>query len=163
MTVPSDRPRFIAALQIFSFIFVAIFCLHLPLLRLPFFWDEAGYYVPAAYDLAHDHALIPHSTLDTGHPPLSAAYLAIWFTISGWKPAVARIAMLLVAAFALTNVFLLARRITNTGVAMASTIATALYPIFFVQSSLVHADLAAAAFTLWGIRMAVGVGEDRRV
>ena len=100
MTAPSDRPRFIA-LQIFSFIFVAIFCLHLPLLRLPFFWDEAGYYVPAAYDLAHDHALIPHSTIDTGHPPLSAAYLAMWFTISGWKPAVARIAMLLVAAFAL--------------------------------------------------------------
>src|SRR5262252_4278434 len=159
MTAPSDRPRFIAALQIFSFIFVAIFCLHLPLLRLPFFWDEAGYYVPAAYDLAHDHALIPRSTIDTGHPPLSAAYLAMWFTISGWKPAVARIAMLLVAAFALTNVFLLAHRITNTGVAVASTIATALYPIFFVQSSLAHADLTAAAFTLWGIRMSV----ERRV
>jgi len=159
MTAPSDRPRFIAALQIFSFIFVAIFCLHLPLLRLPFFWDEAGYYVPAAYDLAHDHALIPRSTIDTGHPPLSAAYLAMWFTISGWKPAVARIAMLLVAAFALTNVFLLARRITNTGVAVASTIATALYPILFVQSSLAHADLTAAAFTLWGIRTSV----ERRV
>src|SRR5215472_16534398 len=159
MTAPSDRPRFIAALQIFSFVFVAAFCLHLPLLRLPFFWDEAGYYVPAAYDLALDHALIPHSTIDTGHPPLSAAYLAIWFTISGWKPAVARIAMLLVAAFALTNVFLLARRITNTAVAVASVIATALYPIFFVQSSLVHADLPAAAFSLWGIRLAM---EQRR-
>jgi Dolichyl-phosphate-mannose-protein mannosyltransferase len=155
MTAPSDRPRFIASLQIFSVIFVAIFCLHLPLLRLPFFWDEAGYYVPAAYDLAHDHTLIPHSTLDTGHPPLSAAYLAMWFTVSGWKPAVARVAMLLLAAFALANVFLLARRITNTGVAVASTIATAVYPIFFVQSSLAHADLAAAAFSLWGIRMAV--------
>jgi hypothetical protein len=155
MTPPRHSHRFIASLQIFSVIFVAIFLLHLPLLRLPFFWDEAGYYVPAAYDLAHDHALIPHSTLDTGHPPLSAAYLAMWFAVSGWKPAVARIAMLLVAAFALTNVFLLARRITNTGVAVASTIATSLYPIFFVQSSLVHADLTAAAFTLWGIRMAV--------
>ena len=154
-TPPSHPHRFIVSLQIFSVIFVAIFFLHLPLLRLPFFWDEAGYYVPAAYDLAHDHALIPHSTLDTGHPPLSAAYLAMWFTVSGWKPAVARIAMLLVAAFALTNVFLLARRLTTTGVAVAATIATALYPIFFVQSSLVHADLTAAAFTLWGIRMAV--------
>jgi hypothetical protein len=29
------------------------------------------------------------------------------------------------------------------------------YPIFFVQSSLAHADLAAAAFTLWGIRLTV--------
>src|SRR5215468_2161610 len=155
MTVPSDRPRFIAALQIFSFIFVAVFCLHLPLLRLPFFWDEAGYYVPAAYDLAHDHTLIPHSTIDTGHPPLSAAYLAMWFTISGWKPAVARIAMLLLAAFALTNVFLLARRVAGTGVAVASSIATAMFPVFFVQSSLAHADLPAAAFSLWGLRLVV--------
>ena len=143
------------SLQIFSIIFAAIFLLHLPLLRLPFFWDEAGYYVPAAYDLVHAHALIPVSTLDTGHPPLSAAYLALWFALSGWKPAVARIAMLLLAAFALTNVFLLAKKVAGTGVAVASTVATAVYPIFFVQSSLAHADLTAAAFTLWGIRLSV--------
>src|SRR5438874_13459512 len=61
--------------------------------------------------------------------------------------------MLLLAAFALTNVLLLTRRITSTGVAVASTIATAVFPIFFVQSSLTHADLTAAAFTLWGIRL----------
>ena len=154
-----------SALPEFSFrrfyplIFVFIFLLHAPLLRLPFFWDEAGFYVPAAYDLAHSHTLIAKTTLDTGHPPLSAAYLALWFTLSGWKPAVARVAMLLLAAFALTNVFLLAKRLTRTGVAIATTIATAVYPIFFVQSSLTHADLTAAAFTLWGIRLYV----ERRV
>ena len=145
--------------RLYPLIFVFIFLLHAPLLRLPFFWDEAGFYVPAAYDLAHSHTLIAKTTLDTGHPPLSAAYLALWFTLSGWTPAVARIAMLLLAAFALTNVFLLARKLTRTGVAVATTIATALYPIFFVQSSLTHADLMAAAFTLWGIRLYV----ERRV
>src|SRR5262244_468843 len=155
MKQPSQPPRPLAALQIYSIIFVAIFLLHAPLLRLPFFWDEAGYYVPAAYDLAHDHTLVPHTTLDTAHPPLPAAYLALWFTLGGWKPAVARVAMLLLAAFALTNVYLLARRLTRTGVAVATTIATALYPVFFVQSSLAHADLTAAAFTLWGIRLYV--------
>lgn len=144
--------------RIFPLIFVAILLLHAPLLRLPFFWDEAGFYVPAAYDLAHSHTLIAKSTIDTGHPPLSAAYLALWFTLSGWKPAVARIAMLLLAALALTNVFLLARRLAGTGVAVATTIGTALYPIFFVQSSLTHADLMAAALTLWGIRLYI---EDR--
>lgn len=140
-------------MHVFPLIFVAIFLLHAPLLRLPFFWDEAGFYVPAAYDLAHSHTLIAKTTIDTGHPPLSAAYLALWFTLSGWKPAVARIAMLLLAALALTNVFLLARRLAGTGVAVATTIATALYPVFFVQSSLTHADLMAAAFTFWGIRL----------
>ena len=142
-------------LTIFFIVFIAILLLHAPLLHLPFFWDEAGFYVPAAYDLVHAHTLIPKTTLDTSHPPLSAAYLALWFTLAGWKPVVARIAMLLLAAFALTNVFLLAQRLAGTGVAVASTVATAVYPIFFVQSSLTHADLPAAAFTLWGIRTAI--------
>jgi len=149
-----DSSRFpLSFWRIFPLVFVLIFLLHAPLLRLPFFWDEAGFYVPAAHDLAQFHSLIPRTTLDTGHPPLSAAYLALWFTLSGWKPAVARIAMLLLAAFGLTNLFLLARRLTRTGVAVATTIATAVYPIFFVQSSLTHADIAAAAFTLWGVRL----------
>jgi dolichyl-phosphate-mannose-protein mannosyltransferase len=152
MTVPRKRwqPN---GLQLYAIIFAGIFLLHAPLLRLPFFWDEAGFYIPAAYDLTNSHSLIPVTTLDTGHPPLSAAYLAFWFAVSGWKPAVARIAMLLLAAFALTNVFLLARRVANTGVAVASTVATAMYPVFFAQSSLAHADLTAAALTLWGIRL----------
>ncbi|MGH9569049.1 MAG: glycosyltransferase family 39 protein, partial [Candidatus Angelobacter sp.] len=141
------------SLIIFPVIFVVIFFLHGPVLRLPFFWDEAGFYVPAAHDLLQFHSLIPKTTLDTGHPPLPAAYLAIWFALSGLRPAVARIAELLLAAFALTNVFLLARRVANTPVAIASTVATAVYPIFFVQSSLAHADLAAAAFTIWGLRL----------
>ncbi len=149
------EPRQLSPLHIFPVIFVIIFLLHAPLLRLPFFWDEAGFYVPAAYDLAHSHTLVPTTTMDTGHPPLPAAYLAFWFSLSGWKPAVARAGQLLLAAFALTNVFFLARGLVGTGVAVASTIGTALYPIFFVQSSLAHADLAAAAFTLWGIRVSV--------
>ncbi len=153
----NEAPEF-SFRRLYPLIFVIIFLLHAPLLRLPFFWDEAGFYVPAAYDLAHSHTLIAKTTLDTGHPPLSAAYLALWFTTSGWKPAVARVAMLLLAAFALTNVFLLARRLVGTGVAVVTTIATAVYPIFFVQSSLTHADLMAAAFTLWGIRLHI---EDR--
>jgi hypothetical protein len=148
----NEQPEF-AFRRLYPLIFVIIFLLHASLLRLPFFWDEAGFYVPAAYDLVHSHTLIAKTTLDTGHPPLSAAYLALWFTISGWKPAVARVAMLLLAAFALTNVFVLGRRLVGIGVAVATTVATAVYPIFFVQSSLTHADLMAAAFTLWGIRL----------
>jgi 4-amino-4-deoxy-L-arabinose transferase-like glycosyltransferase len=159
LTKPNSSRFLLAWWQIFPLIFTIIFLLHAPLLRLPFFWDEAGFYVPAAYDLAHLHSPVPKTTMDTGHPPLPAAYLALWFALGGWKPVIARIAMLLLAAFALTNVFLLARRLTRTGVAIATTVATAIYPIFFVQSSLAHADLAAAAFTLWGIRLYV----ERRI
>ena len=142
-----------SSLFLFPGIFAVILFLHWPLLHLPFFWDEAGFYIPAAHDLLHFQALIPRTTMDTGHPPLPAAYLALWFAVAGLKPVVARIAQLLLAAFALTNVFLLARRVANVPVAAASTVATGVYSIFFVQSSLAHADLMAAAFTIWGLRL----------
>jgi hypothetical protein len=56
-----------------------------------------------------------------------------------------------VAALALTGLFRLARQVSNLQVAAATTLLTALYPVFFAQSSLVHLDMAAAAFTLWGL------------
>ena len=31
---------------VFALLFTILFALHAPLLRLPYFWDEAGYYGP---------------------------------------------------------------------------------------------------------------------
>jgi 4-amino-4-deoxy-L-arabinose transferase-like glycosyltransferase len=135
----------------FGILFIAILCAHLPLLQLPYFWDEAGYYIPAARDLLLTGALVPHSTASSAHPPLVLAYLALWWKVAGFHPAVTRIAMLVIAAVALTGVFRLARRVANSEVAVTTVICTAIYPIFFVQSSLAHLDMAAAALVLWGI------------
>jgi len=142
------RPRDI---HIFALIFTAIFLLHLPLLRLPYFWDEAGYYIPAAYDLFLHGSLIPKSVPSNAHPPAPAVYLALWWKLSAFKPAVTRTAMLLLAAFALTAIFKLSQMLTNIRVALAVTTCTAIYPVWFAQSSLAHADLPAAAFTLWAL------------
>ena len=59
--------------------------------------------------------------------------------------------MLLVAAFSLLGLFRLAERAANAEVAIASTLCTALYPVFFAQSSLAHLDLAAAGLTFWAL------------
>jgi 4-amino-4-deoxy-L-arabinose transferase-like glycosyltransferase len=142
-----SQPNF----QIFALIFSAIFLLHLPLLRLPYFWDEAGYYIPAAYDFFTTGALIPHSVPSNAHPPLPAMYLALWWKLSALKPAVTRTSMLLLAALGLTAVFRIASRLSNHAIAFAVTLCTAMYPVWFAQSSLAHSDLAAAAFTLWGL------------
>jgi hypothetical protein len=131
--------------------FSVLFALHIPLLRLPYFWDEAGYYIPAARDLLLQAALIPHSTPSNAHPPMVMAYLALAWKVFGYSPAVTRTAMLAVAAFALVGVFRLAQRVANTEVAIASVICTALYPVFFAQSSLAHLDLAAAGLTFWAL------------
>ncbi len=141
----------IPAAALFAIIFTVIFIAHFPLLRLPYFWDEAGYYIPAARDLWLTGSLIPHSTPSNAHPPLVMAYLALWWKIAGYSPLVTRTAMLAIAAFALTGFFRLAQRIANLEVAIAATACTAIYPIFFSQSSMAHVDLAAAAFIFWGL------------
>ena len=128
-----------------------VFLLHLPLLRLPYFWDEAGYYVPAARDLLLTGSLIPHSTLSNAHPPLVMAWLALWWKVVGYTPVVTRTAMLLLAAFSLVGVFRLAEVVANSRVAIAATLCTAVYPVFFAQSSLAQVDLAAAGLIFWGL------------
>ncbi len=136
---------------VFAIIFAFIFLLHAPLLRLPYFWDEAGYYVPAARDILVSGSLIPHTTLSNAHPPLVLCWLALWWKLAGYDPLVTRSAMLVVAAFSLLGVFRLAERVANLQVAVASTLGTALYPVFFAQSSMAHLDLAVAGFTIWGL------------
>src|SRR5207244_12613560 len=74
---PTRRSSDLHPALVFTLIVVFIFLLHLPLLQLPYFWDEAGYYVPAARDLLLTGSLIPHSTVSNAHPPLVMAYLAV--------------------------------------------------------------------------------------
>jgi len=145
---------------LFTLFFITLFALHLPVLRLPYFWDEGGYYVPAARDLWLTGSLIPHSTPSNAHPPLVMAYLALAWKIFGYAPVVTRTAMLAVAAFSLLGLFRLAQRVANTPVAIATIICTAIYPVFFSQSSLAHVDLAAAGLSWWGILAYI---EDRKL
>lgn len=153
-----DSRRYSAAL-LFALFFLVLFALHAFLLRLPYFWDEAGYYVPAARDLLLTGTLIPHSTPSNAHPPLVMAYLALAWKLLGYAPVITRTAMLSVAACSLLGVFRLAQRVANTEVAVASAICTSLYPVFFAQSSMAHVDLAAAGLTFWGVLAYV---ENRR-
>jgi len=136
---------------VFAVIFVLIFLLHVPLLRLPYFWDEAGYYVPAARDILLTASFIPHSTVSNAHPPLVMAWLALWWKVVGYAPPVTRTAMLLLAAFSLLGIFRLTERVANTKVAIGATLCTAVYPVFFAQSSLAQVDLAAAGLIFWGL------------
>jgi hypothetical protein len=145
-----DRP--LPVWMIFPVIFVALYASHFALLRLPYYWDEAGYYIPAAWDFFRTGSLIPVSTLTNAHPPLPSIYLALWWKFSGYYPEVTREAVLVVAALALLAVWRLAVRLTGSvSVAFWTMLLTGLYPIWFAQSSLAHADIFAAACSLWGL------------
>jgi 4-amino-4-deoxy-L-arabinose transferase-like glycosyltransferase len=144
---------------VFLLAFVAVLAAHAPLLHLPYYWDEAGYYIPAAFDFFRTGTLIPFSTLSNAHPPLPSLYLALCWELFHFAPVVTRIAMCLIAALALTAVWRIALLATGrTSVAAATVLLTAVYPVFFAQSSLAHADLFAAAGTLWGLAFLL---EDR--
>jgi hypothetical protein len=160
------QPRLDAPLpiwMIFPVVFVALYISHFTLLRLPYYWDEAGYYIPAAWDFFRTGSLIPVTTLTNAHPPLPSIYLALWWKLSGFSPAVTRQAMLMVAAFGLLAVWGLAMRLVGVGaVAFWTVVLTGLYPIWFAQSTLAHADIFAAACSLWGLVCALpGQDQDR--
>jgi hypothetical protein len=132
--------------------------LHASLLRLPYFWDEAGYYVPAARDLFLTGSLIPQSTPSNAHPPLVMAWLALAWRIAGYSPLVTRTAMLALSAFSLLGLFRVARLAANLHVAWATIALVAIYPVYFTQSSMAQVDLPAAGFTFWALAAYI---EDR--
>lgn len=138
--------------MIFPVIFAALYASHVSLLRLPYYWDEAGYYIPAAWDFFRTGSLIPITTLSNAHPPLPSIYLALWWKAAGFFPEVTREAVLLVASLGLLAVWRLALQLAGSAtVAFWTVVLTALYPVWFAQSTLAHADIFAAACTLWGL------------
>jgi len=149
--------------MLFPPIFVFVYLTHIALLRLPYFWDEAGYYIPAAYDYFRTGTLIPQSTLSNAHPPLPSVLLAAWWHLYGFVPSGTRTAVCIVASFALLAVYRIARPICGELGAATVTLLTALYPIWFAQSTLAHADIFAAAFTLWGISLYLNCANDSQM
>ena len=149
------QPRLDAPLplwMIFPVIFAALYTTHFTLLRLPYYWDEAGYYIPAAWDFFRTGSLIPITTVSNAHPPLPSIYLALWWKVSGFYPEVTREGVLMVAALGLLAVWRLAIRLVGVAsVAFWTVVLTGLYPIWFAQSTLAHADIFAATCTLWGL------------
>ena len=65
---------------LFTLFFAAVALAHLTLLRLPYFWDEGGYYIPAALDFYHRFTLIPEFT--NAHPPLPNVLLGTLWHLS---------------------------------------------------------------------------------
>lgn len=137
------------------FFFLVLFALiaffsHLPLLRLPYFWDELGQFVPAALDIWHNGSWIPHSTVPNVHPPGVMAYLAAFWTVAGYSVMSTRVAMLLLASMAILVAFLLAIELCRNVRGAPAFIAVFLLcasPVFYAQSMLAQLDMPAMLFT----------------
>src|SRR5580693_4292185 len=103
-----------------------LFLSHAPWLGLPYYWDEAGQFIPAALDVLHGGAFVAHSTTPNIHPPALATYLAAVWSLVGYRPESTRCAMLLLAAFGLLVSLLLAIELLQEARGMPAFLATAL-------------------------------------
>ena len=159
-TSPPGPPRPLPLWQLYPLFFAAVYFSHLTLLRLPYFWDEGGYYIPAAWDFFRTGTLIPVTTASNAHPPLPSILLAGWWHLSGFVPSGTRTFICMVSAAALLGVYRLTRNLLGTPAAIATTLLTAIYSVWFAQSTLAHADIFAAAFTLWALSFYLDRGES---
>lgn len=126
-----------AAIVIFS---------HLPLIDLPFYWDELGYYVPAALDFFHSGSLIPTSVFATAHPPGLSIYLATFWTVFGYSIEVTRVAILILASLVVFLTFVLAIQLSSRVPGLPAFVAAGwllVNPVFFMQGFSVTPETAA--------------------
>ncbi|HKW98247.1 MAG TPA: hypothetical protein VJN43_10975 [Bryobacteraceae bacterium] len=128
---------------------IAVFVLlsHASFLRLPYYWDELGQFVPAALDIFQHGAWIPRSTVPNVHPPLVMAYLAAVWSVAGYSIAATRLAMLALAAAGSWITHRLAIRMgLPADAALSAGILLVISPLFFAQSMLAQLDMPAMVF-----------------
>ena len=143
----AEAPNYV----LFPIFFAVVVLTHLTLLQLPYYWDEGGYYIPAALDFYQRWTLIPQFT--NAHPPLPNVLLGLLWHLVGYHILATRLFVCAFAAVGLLAVLRLAKTLIGPEAAVAVTLLTAVYPIWFAQSTLAHADIFAAAFTLWAFAL----------
>lgn len=151
-----DRRSTPSVAALWAIAFAVLVAMHAPYLKLPYYWDELGQFVPQTLDLYHEGRLIvPLHTLPNVHPPGLEAVLALVWRLTGGPSIVSsRLLMLAIAAFAVVGSFLLAIRLSRkaTGVpAFAALLLLLASPLFYTQSMMVQLDMPAMAFSIWAL------------
>jgi 4-amino-4-deoxy-L-arabinose transferase-like glycosyltransferase len=152
--VATEAPaiRAFPTLLLLAALALLVFLAHLPYFGLPYFWDELGQFVPAALDILHDGAWIPHSTVPNAHPPAVMAYLALVWRIVGYSIAATRLSMLALAAAAVIFTFFLGRELSRDRAPAILAVAFLLLdPLFYTQSMMAQLDMPAMLFTVLGL------------
>ncbi len=156
MAPPSPRRSIRASTYAFFFVTFALILVfsHSLFLALPYFWDELGQFVPAALDILHDGALVPHSTVPNVHPPGVMLWLAGIWKVAGYSIPATRVAMLLIAAVGVLCAFLLAIRLSRGlggAPAFYAVLLLLIDPLFYTQSMMAQLDMPAMALTVMAL------------
>lgn len=145
------RNRTYHLVLLFAVCAIMLLSLHMPLLNLPFYWDEQGQFIPTALDLLRTGAWVAHSTIPNVHPPGVEVYLVAWYKLFGFSIVVTRVAMLVFAAAGLLFTFLLAielSRDTGGAPAFLPPLFLIASPLFFTQSMMAQLDMPAMVLSI---------------
>lgn len=140
-----------------------LFATHYRLLDLPFFWDEAGQFIPQSWDLFTRGLILPESALPNSHPPGLPILLAFAWKIFGYGIPLTRVLMLLIGAAYLSAAFLLAVELlrgSSGAPAFSAAVLLAAHPLIYTQSMMAHLDLPSAVL-LTGLFVAYARGMER--
>lgn len=127
--------------------------LKLPLLALPYHWDEAGAYVSRALWLADSglHRALPGFHPPTqffGHPPGLYLLLASVYRVFGHSIWLTHLVAATLGAATFYLTFRVGERIGGAAAGFVSALLLLLNPLFFAQAGLMHGDMAVAALGL---------------
>lgn len=138
------------ALLVFVVTALAVSAAHLQYMHLPYYWDEAGHFIPAALDIFRQGEWIPSSTVPNIHPPAIPAYVSLAWKVAGDSVVTIRVAMLLLAALCLWATWLLGTELLpeKRRAGWFAVLVLFVSPLFFMQSMLAQLDLPATAFTV---------------
>ncbi|HLJ51659.1 MAG TPA: hypothetical protein VKU01_36885 [Bryobacteraceae bacterium] len=133
---------------------VVLYATHVQFLKLPYFWDELGQFVPSALDILKSGSWVPHSATPNVHPPGVMAYLAGVWRVFGYSIVTTRVAMLVLASFGVLFTFLVGTRLCEglPGIpALTAVLLLLLDPLFFTQSMMAQLDMPSMVFCLLGL------------
>ncbi len=145
------RQEFLYLLVFFALFAAPLLFIHLSVLRLPYFWDEHGQFIPTALDLLRDGSWVAHSTLPNVHPPGVEAYLVLWYKLFGYSILTTRVAMLMMAAAGVLITFLLSIELSRGSKGAPAFLPPLLLiatPLFYTQSMMAQLDMPAMVMTL---------------
>jgi 4-amino-4-deoxy-L-arabinose transferase-like glycosyltransferase len=134
---------------VFAAALVALFTLRGAALTTPYFWDEAGYYVPAAVSMYRNSLYpIPDLTIAQSYPPLVPLTLALAWMAAGFSIVVTRVVVFVFAAATLAYTYMLGRALWSGTVGLAAAAITLVIPTFFAQAGLAQPEVPLALFTV---------------
>jgi 4-amino-4-deoxy-L-arabinose transferase-like glycosyltransferase len=137
-------------LLVFLVALLALFLLRGEALRTPYFWDEVGYYVPAAVSMYRNNLYpIPETTVPQSYPPLQPLTIVAGWWLFGLSIVATRIVGFLGAAAAVAVTYLLGREVASREVGLAAAALTLASPVFFGQTGFAQPEVLLALFTVW--------------